>query len=260
MSTYREVDIPLAQIAEPPHMLRDSIDPQRLGELADSIAAEGLHQRIGVIGTNAPESFLVVFGHRRLLAHRLLQRATIPARVYPHDADVLMIAASENLNREQLTPMEEATTAQKFVERGESIAGIARLFRRSAAWVTSRLALLALPDELQAAVHRGELSMGVAAVLAQIENADYRTSLIEEARRAGASTATCSVWLAHYQSDPARYAQNRATVEEIRNNREKFILHVACEGCGRDVPYGETRALRVCGPCDATLVAALKEA
>lgn len=256
---YHEGAIALAQIAEPPHMLRDSIDPVRLGELADSIAAEGLHQRIGVKETPHPECFVLIFGHRRLLAHGLLGRAEIPTKVYPHDADELLIAASENLNREQLTPMEEAGAVEKFVQRGESVAGIARLFRRSAAWVAGRLELLTLPDDLQRAVHHGGVSMAVAALLRGIDNDEYRVSLIDEAARAGASAATAAVWLAHYQSDPARYAQNLATVAEIRANREKFVLHVECEGCRTDTPYGATTALRLCAGCYAELLKGLAE-
>jgi len=255
---YHETDLPLAQIAEPPHMLRDSIDPQRLGELADSIAAEGLHQRIGVQETPHPDCYVLIFGHRRQLAHGLLGRATIPARVYPHDADAVLIAASENLNREQLTPMEEAGAVAKFVARGESIAGIARLFRHSPAWVTGRMQLLMLPDDLQRAVHHGEVSMTVADLLRDVTDDEHRVALTDEARRNGASAATVNIWVATWRADPARYAHNRATVEEIRQNREKFILHVECEGCKADVAYGDTRAFRLCGPCSEALARELQ--
>jgi hypothetical protein len=195
-----------------------------------------------------------------LLAHRLLGRATVPAKIYPAGADALLISASENLNREQLSPMEEAGVVEKFTARGESVAGIARLFRRSPAWVSSRLALLDLPEDVQGALHRGELSLGVAAILGQIEHADYRVDLIAEAQRIGANARTASLWLAHYQSDPARYAQNRATVEEIRSNREKFVLHVECEGCRTDTPYGASTSLRLCAKCYAELLKGLGEA
>jgi ParB/RepB/Spo0J family partition protein len=254
---YREADLPLIQIAEPPHMLRDSIDPQRLGELADSIAAEGLHQRIGVKETPHPECFVLAFGHRRYLAHGLLGRATIAARIYPWDADELLIATSENLNREQLTPMEEAGAVERFAARGESVAGIARLFRRSPAWVAGRLALLTLPEDLQRAVHHGGISMAVASLLKEITHDEYRASLVEEATRNGASAAVAAVWVTHWLGDPARYATNHSTVEEIRQNREKFVLMIECEGCKETTAYGDTRAMRLCARCDKELTKAL---
>ena len=240
-------------------MLRDSIDPVKLGELADSIATEGLHQRIGVIARPQVGFYTIIYGHRRLLAHKLLNRPHIPAKVYPPGTDVLQVSASENLQREQLTPMEEAATVQKFFDRGETLHSIARLFRRTPAWVAQRQRLLSLPEELQASIHQGRLPMSVAEVLADVDHDDYRESLIEEAIRTGANAATAGIWVMHYKSDPARYAKNRATVEEIRQNREKFVLHVECEGCNTPTPYGDTRALRLCPECDTILTKALRE-
>ena len=80
-------------IDEPPHRLRGEIDPERLGALADSIAAEGLHQAVGVCGPRADGRYVVGFGHRRLLAHRLLGRPTVRARVYPEGTDLLLIGS-----------------------------------------------------------------------------------------------------------------------------------------------------------------------
>ena len=58
-------DVPMSQITEPPHQLRKTIDIERLGELADSMAAEGLHQPIGLRRIEENDTYEIVWGHRR---------------------------------------------------------------------------------------------------------------------------------------------------------------------------------------------------
>lgn len=260
MHEPRDEVLRLELIDEPAHQLRQSIDPERLGELADSIAAEGLHQPLGVRGPTAAGRYEIVWGHRRLLAMRLLQLESTRARVFPHDYDPLLAAVSENLNREQLNPMEEARAVARFVERGQPDSAIARLFRRSLQWVRERRELLALAPDLQAAIEGGVLPMSVARVLADVDHGDYRAELIREAQRTGASAATAEVWRAHYLSDRERIIVNRLAVADIAARREAWKLYVPCELCGEDTIYEETRSLRVCNPCVTELLRLVQEA
>ncbi len=252
--------VPLALIDEPERPLREAIEPGALSELADSMAAEGLHQPIGIRGPNAEGRYRIRWGHRRFLAAKLLQWPEIEAKVFPLDTDDLLAAVSENLQRLDLTPVEEAHAVQAMLDRGHSQASVGRLFRRSAAWVSSRLALLDLPPELQAAVHQGTLSMGVAAALAEIDHEDYRRELAAEAHRTGANAATAAVWVAHYKSDRARILQNRATVTDILEARSRFRVYVPCDACGVDTDYPETRGFRFCGDCSTSLIQGLQAA
>jgi ParB family chromosome partitioning protein len=259
-TTTTYATIAVALIDEPEKPLRDAIDPATLAELADSMAAEGLHQPIGLRGPDPGGRYHVVWGHRRLLAARLLQWRDIPARIFPVDYDPLLAAVSENLQRADLTPVEEARAVQAMLERGHSQASVARLFRRSPGWVNTRLALLDLPSELQAAVHQATLSISVALALAEIDHEDYRRELAAEAHRTGANAATAAVWVAHYKSDRARLLQNRATVQDILEARSKFRVYVPCDACGVDTDYPETRGFRFCGECARGLQRALAEA
>jgi ParB family transcriptional regulator, chromosome partitioning protein len=255
--TYRR--LPLSQIQEPDDPARLSMDPETLGALADSIAAEGLHQPIGVRGPMENGRYELGFGHRRLCAHQLLQRVEIDCKVYPPTVDLALMRVTENGQREGLTPIEEAHECRKFVERVGSPAAVARLFRRSDYWVRARLALLELPDDLQAAVHRGELATNVATALARVDHADYRTSLIEEAGRSGASVNVVNVWVAHYEADKGRIIQNHLTVQEITERRQEYVVYFTCDGCSRQVPYTETRAMRFCAKCANEVWAAMHE-
>jgi ParB/RepB/Spo0J family partition protein len=246
--------VPLANILEPAHQLRASIDAEQLGELADSMAAEGLHQPIGLRGPLERGAFEIIWGHRRYLAARLLGWASIEGKVYPPEYDPLLAAVSENLQRADLSPMDEARAVARFVERGQPDAAIARLFRRSAGWVHERRALLALPPELQACIHERTLPLGVARALADVDHEDYRRELVSEAQRTGASTATAETWRAHYLADRERIVKNNLVVAEIRDRREAWRIYVPCDLCHEDHVYEETQALRLCRDCHAELL------
>lgn len=253
--------VPLALIREPSHCLRVSIEPGSLGELADSMAAEGLHQPIGVRGPGGDGGFEVVWGHRRLLAARLLAWPTIAARVFPATYDPLLAAISENLQRTDLTPIEEAHAVARFLERGQARVAIARLFRRSPAWVDARLALLELPEDLRAAIQEHRLTVTVAEQLGAIDHEPYRRSLIAEAERTGATGTVAALWRQHYLADRDRIVSNALAIEEIASRREAWKILVPCELCGENHEYQHTRSLRVCHPClDAVLALVAAEA
>lgn len=252
--------LPLHLIREPSHRLRENIDAGKLGELADSIAAEGLHQPVGVRGPLADASYEIVYGHRRYLAHQLLRRETIEATIYPEDFDPLLAAVSENLQREQMTPYEEAQAVARFVARGEPDAAIARLFRRSAAWVRARRDLLAYPADIQAAVRDEVINLGVAAALADVDHPEYRQSLIAEAARTGAKAPTAELWRQHYLTDRERIIGNNLVVAEIAERRESWRIVIACDLCSMDQDYANTRAVRVCVACFNQLQAVKQEA
>jgi len=252
--------IRLGLIDEPGHRLRDAIAPESLGELADSMAAEGLHQPLGVRGPNSAGRYEVVWGHRRLLAARLLCWPDVPARVFPAAYDPLLAAVSENLQRTDLNPLEEARAVAAFQERGKPLAEIQRLFRRSMPWVQSRIDLLHFPPDVQAAVGAGRLTLAVARELATIDHDTYRGQLVAEAERTGATSRTAEVWTAHYRADRDRIIANTITVEDVIARREAWKIYVACELCEEDTPYEETRGLRACRPCLAAVAELVQRA
>lgn len=251
--------VPLALIREPGHCLRASIEPGSLGELADSMAAEGLHQPIGVRGPAADGMYEIVWGHRRLLAARLLVWPAIAARVFEPTYDPLLAAVSENLQRTDLTPIDEARAIQRFVDRGQPIVAIARLFRRSPEWIGGRLDLLNLPEDLQRAVESRALPLSVVGALAAIDHEPYRQDLIAEAIRTGASGPTAEVWRAHYLADRDRIVSNQLAVQEIAARRDAWKILVPCDLCEREVEYQDTQSVRVCTPCARELAAVKAE-
>lgn len=253
MSGEHHADVLLASIREPTEQHRERIDPERLGALADSMASEGLHQAIGVRGPDARGAYEIVWGHRRFLAAQTLRWPSIFARIFPPDFDPLLARASENLQREQLNPVEEAHIVRLYLDRGAPRAEVARLCRRSLSWVDQRAALLDLPPDVLDAIRDHGLTLGVARLLADVDHEKYRRQLIYEAVAHGATEASAAVWRQHFLADRERIVNNAVAIEQIIQDRNKYQLLYPCDWDGVAVPYEATRTWRVCLACDKQL-------
>jgi ParB/RepB/Spo0J family partition protein len=249
MIEARDGVVALPLVREPSRPSRNAMDHDRLGALADDIAANGLYQKCGVRGPFADGTYELIWGHRRLLALRLLRWSDLPCMIYPPDYDPDVARIGENFNREELNPVEEAQECQRLIDKGLPRATVARLVRRSPAWVDGRLTLLAYPPDIRDAVAERELSLGVAAVLAQIDHDAVRADFVKEAKRTGAKTQTAEVWLYHYRADRDRIISNRLTVEQFVTERPTWILKIRCQLCEDEFPYTETQNIRACNPC-----------
>lgn len=254
MIEARDGAVPLHLVREPSRPSRNAMDHDRLGTLADDIAANGLYQKCGVRGPFPDGAYELIWGHRRLLAIRMLRWAELPCMIYPADYDPDVARIGENFNREELNPLEEAQECERLIEKGLPRAAVARLVRRSPGWVDGRLALLEYPDDVRAAVAEGQVSLGVAGVLAQIDHELIRADFLKEAARTGAKTLTAETWLYHYRADRERLITNRLTVERFVAERESWKVMVPCELCREDTDYQHTRSLRCCKPCLDTLL------
>lgn len=253
MIQWQDAEVAVDQIDEPTAALREAIDPEALGALIDDMAGNGLLQPVGLRGPSTARRYEIVWGHRRLLAARALGWVTIPARICDWTHAPTLARLAENFHRTDLNPREEANAVAALRAEGRAFVEIARLLRRSVAWVETRIELLKWPDDLQDEVARGTLTLRAAALLAEIDHAEYRKDLIDETHRTGASAATISVWLAHYQADRARIITNRETVKEILERRETFRVMFKCECCEEEEDSQNSVLLRVCTRCARTL-------
>lgn len=156
----------VADIRPDPHQPRRHFEEDALDELAASIAARGVIQPIIVrpLGTG---QYQLVAGERRWRAAQRAQVHEIPAIIRSLDErEVMAIALIENLQREDLNPIEEARAYQRLSDdEGLTQAEIAQLVDKSRSHVANLMRLLALPGEVIVLVERGELSMGHARAL-----------------------------------------------------------------------------------------------
>lgn len=178
--TPASVDVISAPTAVVVHVLVDLLDdhplnPRRdvgdLAELADSIRVHGIRQNLLITPSpDAPGRYWLIIGHRRAAAARLCGLDTVPAVI----DDTLTVAAAlelmllENLQRTDLTPVEEADGYQGLLDLGLDVTAIAKRTGRSRSTVESRLALWGLPEEARELVHTYQATLGDAARLGEL--------------------------------------------------------------------------------------------
>jgi ParB family chromosome partitioning protein len=188
--TLRNVESGLAQLAiasiEPdPTQPRRHFDDAALDELAASIAARGVIQPV-IVRPMGDGRYRLVAGERRWRAAQRARLHEIPALVRKlTEREVMAIALIENLQREDLNPIEEAQAYQRLSEQeGMTQAEIARMVDKSRSHVANLQRLLALPEAVMDMVQKGDLSMGHARALIGVEDAE---ALAQEAVTKGLS-------------------------------------------------------------------------
>jgi ParB/RepB/Spo0J family partition protein len=159
-----QVDVDLLR----PHPANPRRDLGDLTELADSIRAHGVRQNLLVVPDPDSDGYRLVIGHRRTAAARLAGVQTLTAIVDPtlSAADQLELMLLENIQRTDLTAVEEADAYQGLLDLGLTVATIAKRTGRSRSTVDSRLALRALPQGAQEKVHAHQATLSDAARLA----------------------------------------------------------------------------------------------
>ena len=172
--------VSVTQVRANPYQPRQNFDPQRLQELADSIKAQGIVQPIVV--RRCEDGFELIAGERRLRASQLAGCETIPALVKKaSDREMLELALLENLQREDLNPLEEARAYQRLLHefqlRQEDVAQCVGKDRSS---IANALRLLKLPQEFQDDIEAGRLTMGHARALLALDSAQAQRQLRDQ--------------------------------------------------------------------------------
>ena len=173
--------VKITQIAVNPFQPRTEFDEQALHELADSIKLQGLIQPITVrkAGQN---SYQLISGERRLRASKLAGLTEIPAYIRTaNDQQMLEMALIENIQRENLNAIEIALSYQRMLdecnlkqeELGDRVS-------KNRSTVTNYLRLLKLPPVIQASIRDGQISMGHARALINVEDADKQLFIHRE--------------------------------------------------------------------------------
>ena len=163
------LEVPLALIDTNPHQPRRGFDEEKLKELAASITEHGIIQPLVLTVQEESQEgkYALIAGERRLRAAHMAGLKTVPAVLREADSqDHLLLALIENVQRADLNPLETATAYQSLaVEFDLSHEEIGKRVGKSRAAVTNTLRLLDLPDVVQQAVRKNQISMGHARAL-----------------------------------------------------------------------------------------------
>ena len=177
-------EIKLEQIGPGPFQPRKQINEPQLKELAQSIQAQGVIQPIvvrerAVTDSHTGVKFEFIAGERRWRASQIAGLETIPAVVRAiADSEAVAVALIENIQRENLNPLEEANAFQRLIIEYEmSHQEVANAVGRARASVSNALRLLDLPGGVQELVNKKELTMGHARALLSIQNKSMQLEL-----------------------------------------------------------------------------------
>lgn len=165
--------IPIAQIGANPDQPRKTFTEAELSELAASIKEKGVLQPILLrTVTGRPYMYEIVAGERRYRASKMAGLSEIPALVKTlNDENAMEIALIENVQRENLNPIEEAAAYQNIMEKcGYELSDVSRLIGKSESYIRNIMRLNTLEDSVKAMVERGELSASAARTIAVAEN------------------------------------------------------------------------------------------
>ncbi len=166
---------------------RTNFSDDKFNELKASIKEKGILQPILV--REKEDGFEVIAGERRLKAARALNIENVPAIVKKvTDQEALVIALIENIQREELNPIEEAEAYKRLIEEFHfSHEAVAQSVGKDRSTVTNLLRLLKLPSEVQKSIYNGQLSMGHARALLSLEIPAERDHLFGLAVKKGLS-------------------------------------------------------------------------
>lgn len=230
-------DLPINLIVPNPHQPRKVIDPESIQELASSIKVEGLLQPIVV--RSVENGYELIAGERRWRAHQHLGRSTILARVLDaSDLSSASLSLIENLQREELNPLEEALGYQSLIsDFNLTQEDVSRRMGKSRSHISNLMRLLQLDGELRRLLADGELSVGHAKVLLGVEDQEIRLSIARKAVLEGWTVRQTEEallgWIKKIGTQKTRNASNNQ-FEELANKTSRAT--------GRKVKIKATRS------------------
>lgn len=240
----------MAMIDRPVKMARETIDPERLRELAESIRETGLLQPITLRAVNG--RYEIVAGDRRFLAHKLLELKTIAAIVKElDDQETVIVRGIENLQRENLTPSEEGKMYLSLKEEGGlGIMAIAKKTGKTYNTVNRYLNFAMCPEEVRRAVDQKRMSMQVLEALREIEDEDIFKYHFEMAAQNGITIQVARMWVDDYQKSKAgKFYSDGGGMPPGGVESVSKPVFMTCEVCVGPVEMKDVRSMVVCIPC-----------
>lgn len=167
------LEIPLNELRPNPYQPRKTFDEASLQELANSIQQSGVFQPI-IVRKSAVKGYEIIAGERRFRASKLAEKETIPAIVREFDEEAMMqVAVLENLQREDLNPLEEAEAYDMLMKNLKlTQVEVAERLGKSRPYIANYLRLLTLPTQVKEMVQGETLSMGQARTLLGLKDKD----------------------------------------------------------------------------------------
>jgi len=241
-------EIPLDEIRSNPYQPRVVFESGPLEELANSIKEHGIIQPI--IVKKSIKGYELVAGERRTRAAKLAGLKTIPAIIREfNDIEMMEIALIENIERENLNPIEEAKAYDNILRINNiTQEELARKFSKSRSYITNMLGLLNLPEVAIKLVESKELTMGHARALSKLEDENKINELALRISREGLSVRDTEK-LISMENLPKKHTITRKETYDIRYSiyenmcRERLGVKVKINNRKIEIPYKDDEEL-----------------
>lgn len=232
------VDLDLKDIHANPYQPRRTFDQTALKELASSIEKSGVFQPIIVRQPDAElNKYEIIAGERRFRASKLAHQTTIPAIVRDVTEEQMMeVAVLENLQREDLTPLEEAAAYDSLMKKLKlTQAEVSKRLGKSRPYIANYLRLLGLPDGVKQYIQKGQLSMGQARTLLSLKDKTKLAPLVKRVVKDNMTVRQLEQIVARYNGEskepakkvaPKKSPYIRASEEQLQ---EKFGTAVSIQ-------------------------------
>ena len=223
--------IKLNELRSNPYQPRKIFNEEALEELANSIKEHGVFQPI--IVKKSIKGYEIIAGERRVKASLMAGLTEIPAIIRNfNDTQMMEIALLENLQRENLTAIEEATAYKKLLETlGLTQEELAKRLGKSRSHITNMIGLLSLPSSIQNDVSSKKISMGHARVLSKLDNIEQQQELVDKIVEEGMSVRE----LEEITKEPTIIKTNPQKTRTKSDNEYSYLQEELSEKLGTKV-------------------------
>lgn len=235
-NNQREVfDVSVSKIKPNPYQPRKTFDQKALEELSESIKENGLFQPILLRETLV--GYEIISGERRYRASKLAGLKTIPAIIYDYtDQQMMEVALVENIQREDLSIVEEARSYQSLIDNlGYTQEQLANKVGKSRSHVANIIRLLKLDDDILESVDKGLLSMGHVKVLITIDDKKRQHQIVDQIISQNLNVRQTEELASSAKGKSTIKVKQRRANETVKSARNKRIETIVREKLGFQV-------------------------
>jgi ParB family chromosome partitioning protein len=218
--------LPIENIETNPKQPRRDFDEQALKELAHSIKMHDLIQPVTVSKLHG-NKYRLISGERRLRAAKMAGLKDVPAYIrQADDQELLELALLENLQREDLNAIEIALSYKRMMEElNHTQEEVAERMGKDRSTVTNYIRLLKLPPDIQVAVRNGEISMGHARALINVDKIDQQLYIFDEIKTKELSVRQTETLVRNLYKEKTTSKTNNSLPEGYKKVEDKLASH-----------------------------------
>ncbi len=223
------MELSLEDISVNPYQPRKNFNKVALEELSQSIKEQGVFQPILV--RRAAIGYEIISGERRYRASKMAQLLTIPAIIYNYtDEQMMEVALIENIQREDLTIIEEAQSYSMMIEKlSLTQAELAKKVGKSRSHITNTLGLLKLPEHVVNLIDQNVLTMGHAKVLVSLEDEAEILTIVDEVVSNKLSVRETEANVKNLKENKDQKLVNKTAKKRVKSNKNSKICGLISE-------------------------------